>query len=62
MFGRLHHGRDPFWGDGQAAVKTRRHHQVQGAVALAIAIAACGLTAAVWLLTLAPLMAAIGPG
>ena len=62
MIGRLHHGRDPFWDDGQGAVRTRRHHQVEGAVALAIAIAACGLTAAMWLRTLAPLVAGIGLG
>jgi hypothetical protein len=41
--------RDPFWDDGKGA---RRHHlrlRIEGFIALALAIAACGLTTAMWL-------------
>jgi hypothetical protein len=55
MIGRIRHTRDPFWEDGQGARRHRRRLRVQGLIALAIAIVACGLTAAVWMRELAPL-------
>lgn len=58
MIGRLR-PRDPFWDDGTGARKTQRRLKVEGFLALAIAIVACGLTAALWLLTLAPLASGI---
>jgi hypothetical protein len=48
--------RDPFWDDGRGA---RRRHQVkrlQGDVAFSMAIVACGLTAAMWLRELLPVV------
>ena len=55
MLGRLRHTRDPFWDDGTGARKTQRRLRIEGLLAIAIAIVACGLTVAVWLRTLAPL-------
>jgi len=52
--------RDPFWDDGQGARKTHRRVRVEGFVALAIAIVACGVTVAMWLRTLAPLAGGLG--
>lgn len=52
--------RDPFEGRG-----ARRRHlrlRIEGLMALAMAIAACGLTAAMWLQTLAPLAGRFGLG
>ena len=55
MVGRVRGPRDPFWGDGTGARRTHRRLRVEGLIAIAIAIVACGLTAAMWMLTLAPL-------
>ena len=52
--------RDPFWDDGKGARRTQRRLRLEGFVALAIAIVACGVTAALWLRTLSPLMDALG--
>ena len=60
MAGRLRGPRDPFWGDGTGARRTHRRLRVEGLVAFAIAIAAVGLTAAMWLRTLAPLVDRLG--
>lgn len=60
MIGPLGRPRDPFEGRG-----ARRRHfrlKVEGVLALGLAIAACGLTAAMWLLTLAPLAHRLGLG
>ena len=55
--------RDPWWGDeGKGAKRTRRRTQIEGILALALAIAACGLSAAVWLRQLAPLARQLGLG
>jgi hypothetical protein len=54
MIGRLR-PRDPFWDDGTGARKTQRRLRIEGFLAMAIAIVACGLTVALWLRTLAPL-------
>ena len=45
MIGRLR-PRDPFWDDGTGARRTHRRLRVEGLLALAIAIVACGVTAA----------------
>jgi hypothetical protein len=41
--------RDPFWDDGKGARRRHLRVRLQGVIALALAIAACGLTAAMWL-------------
>jgi len=61
MIGRLR-TRDPFWDDGRGARSTHRRVRAEGFIALAIAIVACGLTAALWLRALAPLASEIGLG
>jgi hypothetical protein len=55
MIVRLRRPRDPFWDEGKGARRTYRRVQFQGLLALAMAIIACGVTAAVWLRVLAPL-------
>ena len=58
MLGRIGSPRDPFEGRG-----ARRRHmrlRVEGVLAISLAIAACGLTLALWLQTLAPLVERIG--
>ena len=62
MIGRLGRPRDPFWDDGKGARRHQRRLRVEGLLALALAIIACGVTAAVWLRTLAPLAAQLGLG
>jgi hypothetical protein len=42
--------RDPWWGDeGQGAKRTRRRTTIEGGLALALAIGACGLVATAWI-------------
>jgi hypothetical protein len=41
--------RDPFWDDGKGARRRNRRVRLEGVLALMLAIAACGLTAAMWL-------------
>jgi hypothetical protein len=62
MIGRLRNARDPFWDDGTGARKTQRRLRIEGFLACAIAIVACGLTVALWLRTLAPLAGQLGLG
>lgn len=47
-------GRDPWWDDGVGAKKTRLRKRVVTAAAFGAAVAACGLTTAMWLRELAP--------
>jgi len=61
MFGRLRRPRDPFWDEGKGARRTQRRLRAEGLIALALAIVACGVTVAVWLMTVAPLADRIGP-
>jgi hypothetical protein len=49
-----HH--DPFWDDGKGARRRNRRVRLQSAVALMLAIAACGLTAAMWLRQVLPVL------
>jgi hypothetical protein len=53
MFGRTHLGRDPFEGSGARRKNLRL--RVEGWVAVALALGACGLVAAMWFRTLLPL-------
>lgn len=53
MFGRLRGPSDPF--EGRGARRTHLRVRLEGLLAMALAIAACGLTAAIWVRTLAPL-------
>ena len=62
MIGRLRRARDPFWDDGTGARRMQRRSRIEGVIALGIAIAACGLTAAMWLRTLAPYAHGLGLG
>jgi len=55
MIERLRRHPDPFWDDGQGARRTQRRLRIEGLIALALAIVACGVTVAAWLRTLAPL-------
>jgi hypothetical protein len=60
MIGHFGRTRDPF--EGRGARRTQRRLRIEGFIALALAIGACGLTAALWLLTLAPLAKSFGLG
>ena len=53
MFGRTQIGRDPFEGSGAHRKNVRI--RIEGWVAVALAIGACGLVAAMWFRTLLPL-------
>jgi hypothetical protein len=48
--------RDPFWDDGRGARRRQLRLRLEGFVALALAIGACGLTAAMWLRELLPVV------
>ena len=41
--------RDPYWDDGKGARKRNLRVRIESVVAVTLAIAACGLTAAMWL-------------
>lgn len=62
MLMRWRTGRDPFWDDGQGARRTRTRQRIMGSVAFAVAIVACGLTAAAWMSRLAPLFGGVSFG
>ena len=59
MIDRFVRPRDPF--EGRGARRRRMRLQVEGTIAIVLAMVACGLAAAMWLRTLAPL-AGIGLG
>jgi hypothetical protein len=54
MIGRIGLRGDPFEGSG--AYRRRLRLRAEGFVALTLAVAACGLTAAMWVRTLAPIV------
>ena len=56
MIGWVRRGRDPWWDDGVGARRTHRRRQAESVGAFALAIAACGLTAAVWMHDLVPVV------
>jgi hypothetical protein len=47
---------DPFWDDGKGARRRNRRVRVEAAIALMLAIAACGLTAAMWARQVLPVL------
>jgi hypothetical protein len=56
-------GHDPFWDlEGVGAKRSRRHHTIVSDLAFALAVVACGLTAAAWLQQLLPLFSGLGLG
>jgi hypothetical protein len=58
MFGRTTIGRDPY--EGSSAYRRRMRVRIEGLIAFALAIWACGLTAAMWIRTLFPLFDRLG--
>jgi hypothetical protein len=48
--------RDPFWDDGKGARRRQLRLRIEGYLALVLAIGACGLTAAMWLRQLLPVV------
>ena len=54
--------RDPWWEDGQGARRDRTRQRIVGLLAFAMAIGACGLTTAVWLRTVFPILGVAGLG
>lgn len=60
---RLRAARDPFWDmDGHGVKRERKRDRILGTLALALAIAAVGLTAAAWLRELAPILESLHLG
>ena len=53
MIGHFGRTRDPF--EGKGARRTQRRFRIEGLIAITMAIVACGVIAALWLMTLAPL-------
>jgi hypothetical protein len=51
-FGR----RDPFWEDGKGARRRNVRLRIETYVALVLAVMACGLTAAMWLREILPMV------
>lgn len=47
---------DPYWEDGKGARRRNRRVRFEGVVALMLAIAACGLTAAMWARQVLPVL------
>lgn len=60
MIGQPGRFRDPF--EGRAAHRRELRVRIESMLALGLAIGACGLTAAVWIRTLAPAIALYGLG
>jgi hypothetical protein len=48
--------RDPYWDDGKGARRRQLRLRIEGFLALALALAACGLTAAMWARQLLPVV------
>ena len=60
MLARLRGTHDPFEGEG--ARRIHRRQRIEGSIALLLAMAACGLTTAMWLRELAPFAVRLGLG
>ena len=56
MVAGLGRRRDPFWDDGRGARRHNLRLRLEGSLAFAIAVVACGLTAAMWLRELLPVV------
>ena len=48
--------RDPFWDDGKGARRRNRRVRFENVLAFALAITACGLTIAMWLRQVLPVL------
>jgi hypothetical protein len=48
--------RDPYWDDGKGARRRNVRIRIESVVALALALTACGLTAAMWLRQILPVV------
>jgi hypothetical protein len=48
--------RDPYWDDGKGARRRQLRLRIEGFLALALALTACGLTAAMWLRQVLPVV------
>ena len=60
---RLRAARDPFWDmDGHGVKHDRKRGRIMGVAALAMSIGAVGLTIAVWLQALAPVLGTLHLG
>ena len=53
------HGRDPFWDDGVGAKERDRRVWIQSMLAFGISVTACGLTLAMWIQPIVPVVAQI---
>ena len=62
MVAGLGRRRDPFWDDGRGARRHNLRLRLEGQLAFAIAIVACGLTLYAWLGALRPLFRQFGIG
>jgi hypothetical protein len=63
MLARLRHGADPFWDlDGAGVKRDRIRHRIVSMIAFTLAVIASGLTAALWLRTVAPVIPQLGIG
>jgi hypothetical protein len=63
MVARIRRGADPFWDlDGAGVKRDRIRHRIISTVAFALAVVASGLTAALWLRTVAPVLHQLGIG
>ncbi len=54
--------RDPFWDDGQGVRKMRTRQRITDSMAFAVAVVACGLTAAAWMRELGPVLGGLHLG
>lgn len=54
--------RDPWWDDGTGVRRARTKRRAIGGAAFAMAVVACGLTVAMWLRLLAPIVGSLGLG
>ena len=55
--------RDPWWDlEGRGAKRSRIRHTIVADLAFALALVACGLTTAAWILTIAPFVPDLGLG
>ena len=48
--------RDPYWDDGKGARRRQLRLRIESFLALALALTACGLTAAMWLRQVLPVV------
>jgi hypothetical protein len=54
--------RDPWWDDGTGARRTRTRQRVVAAAAFALAVTSCGITTAMWLRVLLPMVGGLPLG